>query len=121
MSTPWDDIGLRGPVPQGPKITGRKQDTFVTYRPLPACQFCSARLAKEMAEEGFPQPTTEVICPHTRKADLDALLEREVRGGIVDVKSTITTLPSGIVQITVLWTEIETNPVESARPRPNRL
>lgn len=122
MTAPWDQIeGMRGPTPGNAAIRGIKHDTFVTYRPLNQCRFCQRKIDDEMATEGYTPPDTELVCPHVRRRDLDDLLARAVRNEIANLRMNTTTLPSGIVQVTVMWDEIDGRKVEAERHRPTRL
>lgn len=121
-TNPWDAIdGMRGPNAQGPQITGVFQDTFVTYRPLNACRYCQKKIDIEMETEGYEPPLEEVICPHVRRDELNTLLSRGVKQEVTGITMTPTTLPSGVVQVTVMWAEVSP-PKGGGRPPPlNRL
>lgn len=122
MTAPWDTIeGIRGPNPGGPSVRAVHHDTFVTYRPISACRFCQKRIDQEMKGDNYEPPIEEYLCTHVRKEELDALLARGVRGEVVDIRMNTNTLPSGVVQVTVMWTEIDGPKVEAERRRPSRL
>ncbi len=122
MSAPWDTIeGIRGPNPGVPAVRGVHHDTFVTYRPLSACRFCQKRIEKDLEADDYVPPDTEQLCPHVRKDELDTLLARGVREEVIDLRMNTTTLPSGIVQVTVMWSEVDRPKAEVERQRPRRL
>jgi hypothetical protein len=122
MSAPWDTIdGIRGPNPGVPQVRAVHHDTFVTYRPLSACRFCQKKIEKEMEDDDYTPPETEQLCPHVRKDALDALLARGVRQEVIDLRMTTNVLPSGIVQVTVMWSEVTGTKIEAESPRPSRL
>ena len=122
MSAPWDTIdGIRGPNPGAPVVRAVHHDTFVTYRPISACRFCQKKIEKEMEAEGYTPPDEEMICTHVRKDDLDDLLAKGIRGTVIDIRMNTNVLPSGIVQVTVMWSETDAPKVEAEHRRPSRL
>lgn len=122
MSGQWDVLeGLRGPTPGAPQVRAARQDTFVTYRPLSNCRFCQKQIDEEMEEDNYQPPDTERVCPHVRKLEFDQLLARNVRGEVIDLRLNTTVLPSGVVQITAFWCEVETPKGQAESRRPSRL
>lgn len=122
MSDVWDTIpGIRGPNNGAAIVTATRHETFVIYRPLHLCRHCTRRLDKALETEGYEAPQGEEICPHTRKGEYDTILQRQVLGEIVDVRVNQTTLATGLVQVSVMWSEVQRAKGEAERQRPNRL
>lgn len=122
MSGPWDTIdGIHGPNPGVPRVKAVHHATFVTYRPFESCRFCRKKFDDAAEKDGYEAPTEEYLCPHVRKNELDELLARGVRNEVVDIRMNTNVLPSGIVQVTVMWSETDGPKVEAERRRPSRL
>jgi len=89
---------------------------YVIYRPLHACPFCERRLYTGTDADGarveppdfLADPgETEYRCPHVRRTEYQALLDRNVAETVQILGHTPTTLGNGTVQVLVSWIEVE--------------
>ena len=104
---------LRGPLARA-NLRAVRHETYVTYRPLMSCPFCS----REVTADGFVAPADEeYLCGHTRKKEHDALLMRlaDPKSGATNLSWHAETLRDGTVQVVVTWAESDVPKEEGAR------
>lgn len=119
MANPWERVeGMRGPNAGVGRLRGMHHDTFVTYRPAHLCSFCKKVTS---ADDFEPPDKGDYLCPHVRRTDLEAVMDKVSRGEAINMGMESTTLVTGLVQVTLTWAEVDAPKEEAEAPRPRRM
>ncbi len=80
-------------------------DVFVVFRPWESCRRCK-KVWEETGEnpEGEePDDSDDFSCPHTRRTQYLALMQKCMKDGFRCISRKAETLKSGVIQISVEW------------------
>lgn len=93
-------------------------DVFVVFRPWEACKRCWKAFEEGNEPEQEPNDSDDKVCPHTRRAQYLALMQRIMKDGYRCIGRKAETLKSGVIQVSVeWWVPDEKEPVVPKVPR----
>ncbi len=119
MADPWaEHEGFRGPNTNVVKPGRIHYDTFVVFRPYYLCGACK----KVMAQDDFQHPEDDdYVCPHVRRAALEKVMDKIIAGTAQKFSMDQLVMESGVVQVTLVWADVDRPKEEGGWSRPSHM